>query len=234
MVRDAAVRVAGRWLVGITMALAMACSSAAPRDVEGPPAEAAGVPQPLELGDGPYERAGDKDGVAVFERAGSSLIRIGAEGRLPAPPEQVLTALLDYSRHADVLERLAECRVLERGEDWLVVYQRLGLPVIDDRDFALRLTWGKAADRHWIRYRTVSAGPPPTAGVVRVTRHFGGWDLLPAEGGRATLARYQSNIDMAGSVPGWMTKSGAADELPALFRSMCRLLPPPYTDRCRR
>ena len=107
------------------------------------------------------------------------------------------------------------------------------MPSIDDRDFTLRLTWGQAGDRHWTRFRTVPSGPPPVDGVVRVTRHFGGWDLLPADGGQATLARYQSNIDMAGSVPAWMTQSGAADELPAMFRSMCRLLPQPHSEQCR-
>jgi hypothetical protein len=161
------------------------------------------------------------------------MIRIGAQGRLPAPPAQVLDTLLDYSRHAAVLERVAECRVLERGQGWLVLYQRLTLPVIDDRDFTLRVTWGKQADRHWIRYRTEPAGPPPVDGVVRVTRNYGGWDLLPADGGRATLARYQSNMDMAGSLPVWMSQSGAADELPTLFRSMCSLLPQPHSRRCR-
>ncbi|MBW2523283.1 MAG: SRPBCC family protein [Deltaproteobacteria bacterium] len=190
------------------------------------------APPSLNLGDGKFERVGETDGVTVFERRDASLISVGAQGPLPAPPETVLAALLDYSRHAEVLERLAECRVLERGDDWLVVYQRLGLPVIDDRDFTLRLNWGHDAERHWIRYRAVPEGPPPVDGVIRVTRHFGGWDLLPADGGKTTRARYQSNIDMAGAVPLWMTRSGAADELPALFRSMCSLLPKPYSDRC--
>lgn len=190
------------------------------------------APRPLNLGDGKFERVGEADGVSVFQRREESLISIGAEGRLPAPPEQVLAALLDYSQQVAAIERLGECRVLERGDDWVVVYQRLALPVIDDRDFTLRVTWGKDGDRHWTRFRTDRAGPPPVDGVVRVKRHFGGWDLRPADGGQATLAQYQSNIDMAGSLPVWMTRSGAADELPAFFRSMCSLLPQPYSNRC--
>jgi hypothetical protein len=226
-----------RRLVAALAALAAgACSPAAPVA----PAESAattspdGAPRPLNLGDGKFERVAEANGVTVFERPHSSMIRIGAQGRLPAPPEQVLAVLLDYPRHVAVLERLGESRVLERGDNWLLVYERLSLPVVDDRDFTMRVTWGKQADRHWIRYRTEPSGPPPVDGVVRITRNHGGWDLLPADGGQATLARYESSIDMAGALPLWMTRSGAADELPALFQAMCGLLPPPYSDRCRK
>jgi hypothetical protein len=233
----------GRWLLlGFAVTVAGGCGSAttdpvrtaatsAPLESEAMPPD--GPPPPLRLADGPYEQAGETDGVTVYEHRESELISVGAEGELPAPPEIVLAALLDYSRHAAVLERLEQCRVLRRGEDWLVVYQRLGLPLIDDRDFTLRLTWGKEADRIWIRFRTEPNGPAPVDGVVRVTRHFGGWDLFPADGGKATLGRYTSNIDLAGSLPGWMTKSGATDELPAYFRAMCSLLPAPHSDKCK-
>ena len=228
---------ASRWLMVLAMLGAVACGPATKEPVVTTLADPSsapeddGPPKPLELRDGPFELVRESDGVSVFQRSDPSLISVGAEGKLPAAPEQVLTALLDYSRHPAVLERLDEARVLKRGEHWLVVYQRLGLPVIDDRDFILRYRWGKEGDRHWIRYRTTQ-GPAPVDGVIRVTRHFGGWDLIPVDGGEATLARYVSNIDMGGALPLWMTQGGAADELPAMFRAMCGLLPAPASSKC--
>jgi hypothetical protein len=171
-----------------------------------------------------YERVGVVRNVALFEHDDPELIMIGAEAKLPAPPSAVRDVLLDYPRHPSVLERVAEATVLEKGDHWLLVYRRLRLPLVDDRDFTIRVTWGEDGGVLWIRYRTSPGGPPPQAGVVRVTRHLGEWRLFPADDGRATLARYESNIDMGGSLPMSMSRSGAVDELPALFEGMCTLL----------
>lgn len=220
------------WVALVATMTACATATPPPRGLALPPDSAGGPPRGLRLAEARFERVAKVDGISIFEHPTSDLIRIGAEGRLPAPPSEVQKVLLDFPRHADVLERVAVCRILSRGPNELSLYQRLELPVVSDRDFTLRVTWGEAPARRWIRYRAVRAGPPAEDGVVRVTRNHGGWDLLPIEGGRATWARYQSNLDLAGSLPVWMTKSGAVDELPSLFRAMCRLLPSPYAREC--
>jgi hypothetical protein len=204
-------------------AVCAACSAPVP---ELPPVLApAGPPGSIDFAREGLKRLGSRGRIEVFERAGSDIVRIGAEGRIPAPPEQVLEALLDYPRHPGVISHVAEARPLERGEGWMLVYQRLTMPIISDRDFTLRLTWGEHADgSRWIAYRAVDAGPPPQEDVVRVTRNYGGWYLKSIEGGRATLARYQSNMDLAGAVPTWMSRGGAVDELPDLFGGLCELL----------
>jgi len=200
---------------------------------ETPPlADDDGTPRPIAFQGSSFKQVASVGDVVVYEQSVSSLIRIGAEGRFPAPPAEVLAVLLDYPRHAEVLERVSECRVLDRGSNSLRLYQRLALPIVDDRDFALEVTWGQQAEWRWIRYRAARHGPPLRDGVVRVTRNSGGWDLRPIEGGAATLARYRSELDLAGMLPSWVTSSGAADELPSMFQSMCKLLPKPYSDRC--
>ena len=98
--------------------------------------------------------------------------------------------------------------------------------MIDDRDFTLRVTWGKRADgAYWIRYRTAQrGGPPPRKGVVRVTDHHGSWLIRPTRNGRGSLVRFQVSIDLAGMLPRWMAKSGSGKEVPDLFLSFNKLL----------
>ena len=110
-----------------------------------------GTPRPLDFpgselpGSEPtgFERVATVGGVEVFEQSGVPFISIAGQGRFPAPPAVVQKVLLDFPRHAQVLERLADCEVLERGAGRMRIYQRLALPVVDDRDYALDVTWGQ-------------------------------------------------------------------------------------------
>lgn len=165
--------------------------------------------------------------VRVFKDRNASIVRVVAEGKLPGTPEQVRDTLLDYERQVGVIERLRESRVIERGSESLYVYQRLALPIISDRDFTLKVTWGKKGESEWIRYEATSEiGPGKTPGVVRITQHTGTWHLSPAPDGHGTLARFHVTIDMAGMLPKSLAKAGAGRDLPALYDSICRLLVP--------
>jgi hypothetical protein len=100
----------------------------------------------------------------------------------------------------------------------MLVYQRLDLPVISDRDFVLKVTWGKEGGKRWVRYRTVrGVGPAPRDGVVRVKHHQGSWQLTPTRRGEATLVRFQVSIDLGGWLPKSLARSGSGDEVPELF-----------------
>lgn len=173
-----------------------------------------------------YERIAQRRGIAVYKHIKSAIIRLGAEGPLPYPPREVQQMLLNYRKQVGSVARLSEARVLKRGRNWLLVYQRLNLPVIDDRDFTLRVTWGKRPNGvHWISYRAVShLGPGKRRGIVRVTNHSGSWQLKPAANGRTTVARFQVSIDMSGMLPRWMAKSGSGKEVPEVYLAFNRLL----------
>jgi len=171
-----------------------------------------------------FEPIANKDGVSVYKDEDAAVIRIGAEGRFAAPPAQVAKTLLDYQDQVGRLGRLSASRILAKGDGWLRVYQRLNLPVIDDRDFNLKVTWGEKDGVRWIRWHSVPRGLGPSKGVVRVTDHQGSWQLEPIAGGRYTLARFQVRLDVAGWVPKWLARSGAGDELPEVFKSLRRML----------
>lgn len=173
-----------------------------------------------------FVAVGQKEGVTVYRREKRPGIELAAEGDLPASPDRILRVLIDYPNHQKWQEHLAEVHVLAQGEGFLDVYERLNLPVLDDRDFALHVTWGSEGTGMQLHFATQPGkGPPPVEGVVRVTAHEGGWVLTPIDGGKATHAAYHFHLDLAGDFPSWMGKGQAADDLVGLFANIRGQLP---------
>src|SRR6266545_4263152 len=81
-----------------------------------------------------YQRIGDRSGVTVYRRAGHA-IDLAAEGDIDAAPDVVMRVLTDYGSHPKWVHGLTVSRVLEQRDGALDVYQRLHLPMLDDRDF---------------------------------------------------------------------------------------------------
>ena len=168
----------------------------------------------------------EERGVKVYRRDKRPGIELAAEGVIPASPERVRRVLLDYPSHQRWQKHLKENRILARGARFLDVYQRLDLPVLDDRDFTLHVTWGEEGEIPWMHFAVANdRGPAPVSGVVRVTEHEGGWRLEPVDGGKATHAVYRFYIDLAGSFPAWMGKRQAASDVPELYTNITKQLP---------
>jgi hypothetical protein len=131
----------------------------------------------------------------------------------------VLKVLTDYNSHPKWVRGLAVSKVLVKNDASLDVYQRLHLPMLDDRDFAVRVTWKSAGNGREIQFHTVNdrCPAPPDKGVVRVPVHEGSWLLEPVEGGKRTHAVYRFKMELGGSLPMWMARGRAAKDVPALF-----------------
>jgi len=204
----------------VTAALAQADTSPAP-SLAGMAPPAASV-----LPDDGFALIAEKNGVKVYRREKRPGIELAAEGNIAASPERIRRVLIDYPHHPAWQKHLKENRVLAHGDGFLDVYQRLDLPVLDDRDFTLHVTWGDEGPLAWMRFVAANdRGPAPVRGVVRVTQHEGGWRLEPIEGGRSTHAVYRFYLDLAGSFPAWMGKGQAANDLPELFANITKQLP---------
>lgn len=170
-----------------------------------------------------YELVVSSAGVTVYRHPGVHGVELFAQGDIAAPPLRVQTVLLDYAHHDRFAKNVAESRIVRRDADALWVYQRLNLPVIADRDFTLKVTWGQAGDALWTHFVCDNEqGPPAQKGVVRVVVHEGRWLLTPSADGQATHATYQVRLDLAGTLPDWMARSGTAKEIPALFEGLRR------------
>ncbi|HZS35236.1 MAG TPA: SRPBCC family protein [Polyangia bacterium] len=164
-----------------------------------------------------YVSIGGHSGVEVFQKKDSPGIELATVGEIAATPAEVQAVLLDYAHHPRYTPRLTESRVLEKRDGELYVYEHLKLPVINDRDYTLHVTWNPGEPRGIQFSVENSHGPKPRAGAVRMTTLIGRWDLEPIQGGKATRATYRVQIDFAGSVPRWMVRGGAAKELPGLY-----------------
>jgi len=179
------------------------------------------IPMAVNPGARGYEQIAAKDGVTVYKHKTSDIIRLAADARIDAPPEVVGEALLDYRGQIGVIKRLSESRVLSRGKNSLRVYQRLNLPVIDDRDYTLVVRWRREREVLVIHFKTTTEGAPAERkGVVRVPYHEGSWQLRPVDGGRRTLARFMTTIDMGGLLPKWLARSGSGKEVPKVLASV--------------
>jgi hypothetical protein len=197
-------------------------------------ADGSQAPPKIELPRTGFEFVTRARGVWVYKNTTADLIWIGAVGIIPAQPDQILSALLDYEHQPGKIGRVSEAKILSRGADSLYVYERLNLPVISDRDFTLKVTHGTDGRRTWVTYAAVSdRGPGPRDGIVRVTRQFGIWELIPTDDGTGTFVRSEFRIDLAGSVPLWLVNSGAGKEIPALYADVCKLsLGPGGASKC--
>ena len=165
-----------------------------------------------------YEPVGERSGVEVYRRPGHA-IDLAAEGDIDAPPEVVLRVLTDYGSHPKWVHGLSVSRVLDQHDHSLDVYQRLHLPMLDDRDFAMHVEWGGSGDEREIHFATTNdkCPAPPDKGVVRVPLHQGSWHLEGIDGGRRTHAVYRFRMELGGSLPMWMARGRAAKDVPALF-----------------
>jgi hypothetical protein len=166
---------------------------------------------------GGYRPVATRDGVMIFERDATGLIALGAEGRVAAPPEVVLSVLLDYEHQQGWIKDLVRSEVLRRGEGWLEVYQRLHMPVVEDRDFVLRVTYGADGGERTLRFNALDDGPPPQQRVVRVRNYQGSWRLRAVDHGAATQATYEFAMSPGGAVPAWIGRGRAAKEVGVMF-----------------
>lgn len=183
------------------------------------------TPAQLAVAEG-FVPLGKSKGITIYERDADRGIELAVEGDLPGSPERVRRILLDYPAHKQWQERLAMCEVLEAGDDSLVVYERLALPMIDDRDYTLRVTWGSDGDALWSRFTIAppDKGPPPVDGVVRVTLHDGSWTFTPRDGGVATHAFYRFHLDIDSSLQS-LGGGAAQEDLIDLFADIAAQLP---------
>lgn len=189
------------------------------------PARATAKPIPLgvDLTQRGFEHIATKNGVKVYKHIKSPIIRLGADGVLQGPIDEVFKTLLDYEGQVGAIDRLSKSQVLLRTKRAMIVYQRLNLPVISDRDFTLRVWWGRTGKVRWIRYRAQPDGLGGLDGAVHVKVHSGSWQLEALPGGK-TRARFEVLIDMGGWLPRWLAKSGSGKEVPKLFSSIDKLL----------
>jgi hypothetical protein len=206
---------------GPAMEPVVAPTAGAPGAPKGPPTPAD------ELGADGIATLGRTSGITIYRRPREVGVEFAAEADLPGSPERVRRVLLDYPAHTKWQDHVVASKVLEQGSDWVDVYERLGLPVIEDRDYTLHVTWGEdAGGVLWTKFvAKPELGPAPVEGVTRVRSHTGAWRLLPTGGGQATHAVYRFYLDLDSDLQSLMGAGQAESGIVEYFHEIANQLP---------
>ncbi|MHB1843940.1 MAG: START domain-containing protein [Deltaproteobacteria bacterium] len=180
------------------------------------------------LAERPWTFRVQEDGVAVYNRdvPGSSVKEVRAEGVIDAPPAAVWAMISDVASYPKTMPYVNECLVLEPPTDGrsLVYYSRLGLPIISDRDYVLKVTLEKRPADGPPPYRmswssaSDPKAPPPKPGVVRLTDVAGDWELEAIRDGKATHAVYFVHLNPQSPLPAFVINKANSQSVPELFQ----------------
>ena len=90
-----------------------------------------------------WELAADSDGVKVYgrKRGDSDVREMKAIGLINAPPADVWKAVRDYDNYPKTMPYVEDGKVLSRegGDKITVLYSKLNTPLVDRRDYIIRL-----------------------------------------------------------------------------------------------
>lgn len=200
-----------RWrFLAVAFAASALCSIALAAEPEATPGE--------------WKFISDKDGVALYRRQRPLSYESKAIGEIAASTVLVHAVLDDAESYTRFMPYTAECRVLKRDENSIVVYQRISAPLASDRDYTIRVrtTTKKVAGgtnyfSHWETDN--AAGPPEKSGVVRVNLCEGSWLLEPI-GPNTTRATYTIYTDSGGIIPKFIKERGSQIGIRKLFAAV--------------
>jgi Polyketide cyclase / dehydrase and lipid transport len=178
-----------------------------------------------------WEQVARSEGVSVYSRPreDSSSAELRAVGLIEASPHEVWAAIREYDRYADTMPHTAVSRILatDNGGRTLHVYQVITAPLIERRDYLIRVTdesdWRDGEGFLKVSW-SVSAegGPPPKQGMVRMRTNDGYWLLEPRDGGTRTFATYYVHADPGGAIPAWLVNLVNKSAVPGLFVAVRR------------
>jgi hypothetical protein len=144
------------------------------------------------------------------EVVGSGYDRYRLETFVDAPIERVVQAIQIRGVDDRYLEEGLTRSIVRRADgDDPLVYFRMHVPLIKDRDVALRIKRG--FDEEFRVYRDEwwtanEEAPPLKEGYVRMAKSEGFWEVTPAGVNRTHIV-YESYSDPGGRVPSWIANS---------------------------
>jgi hypothetical protein len=159
----------------------------------------------------PFRSVGTTDGIQLEARnvPGSSFEEIRATVVSDESVEALCTAA--FAKGVRKLDgKVKEKTFLRETETEHWSYERIGIPVLADRDYILhvRLAQPASSGRCEIPFETaVDASRPPVPGVVRIPDIHGHWTITPTADGKALLT-YVTFCDPGGKVPPFLAKGG--------------------------
>ncbi len=169
----------------------------------------------------PWVDAGESSGTHVWYRdlREANAREIKAETVMPVKPERVWEVISDIAHYPEFMPYLKEIRKIADCDGGYFQYERVSPPVIDERDYALKITLtNDPAAGVWRRHWSLAneQAPAVAKGVVRVTVNEGSFELR-RDGEGKTKFIYQLLTNPGGSVPMWIAKRASTGSVPDLL-----------------
>jgi len=190
------------------------------------------IPLLIMSADEPRWQLSARDGdIRIFgrERPGGGGREMKATGIVDATPHEIWKAIRDYDHYVGTMPYVVESKVLSRSEGDKVIelYNRLDLPLVDQRDYLLRIVdesdWkdGKGFLKvSWTPINDKDKEVPLKKDVVRVRINDGYWLLEPREDGKKTFATYYVYTAPGGSIPDWIANRANGTAVPKVFQKI--------------
>jgi len=172
------------------------------------------------------KKAETKDGIIVHARPvpGSDIREVKATCRISAAPLNVYKVAMDPATYEDISEYIETTQIIPSGEkDTWYIYQRLDLPLINDRDYTLRYMSIEHPEKltYQIRWQAATnKGPAPIKDVIRVSICDGSITILPENNGTSTTITYALHTDPGGYIPDWLVNIANQRSIPRLLRAI--------------
>lgn len=173
-----------------------------------------------------WKEEGNRDRIIIYSRArtGSAALEFKSVGTIDAPTSAVFAVLNNAEAYPGFMPYTQECRVLKRTQACTVAYQRLELPMVEDRDYTLRSENSKKAGPNGPIYRIKwrpanDLGPAEKPGVIRVKVCEGGWIIEP-DGAGGTRATYLIYTDSGGAIPAVIANTGSRMAIRKIFAAI--------------
>jgi ribosome-associated toxin RatA of RatAB toxin-antitoxin module len=172
----------------------------------------------------PWQEVAEDDGITVWAREvpDSNIREVKAEAIVNAPAERVWAVLADTQAYPEFMPYVLETKILGKHETGHFEYQRIDPPVVDMRDYAVRVvleadpaagkfkrSWSPANDK----------APPLMDGVVRVQVNQGSW-TIESVGSKQAHVEYYLYTDPGGAIPGWLANKANNTSVPTLMRAV--------------
>jgi hypothetical protein len=165
--------------------------------------------------DEPWQAYAAQNGVNYEQRAvaGSRFLEYRATVQIPLQTDEVLEQIWRGITE-NVPSTVKRREVLRHTETEFLVYDRIKVPVVSDRDVTISIR--RQVDPSGVvevRFETANpSGPPVDPKHVRIPVVRGAWTISPL-GGNASQLRYRCYSEPGGSVPAWIARRGQQNQI---------------------
>jgi hypothetical protein len=171
-----------------------------------------------------WKRVADRDGIVIEARSfeGTSMREVRATTHEPIPSASIMATIWRHAEYIQFVPSIERLDVLRDDGDTKLIYERIHMPIVKDRDTTLRVTRSFSPATGVYEVTSIAVpdqGPPPSAAYVRVRASRSVWRLVPAASG-GTDVSYDIITDAGGLLPGWIVASIQRDATAKFVRAI--------------